>query len=162
MTCDELKYVYKVLRSYRINKFSKKTASKRRNARLQNPKESIILKRRIGGGKFCIEIDHNDIVLEIEKYWYNEFVLVLNNSTNSFALLLNRELNNDHTAEAKVYRIENLSDALEEDGYFQQSLVQKLPLEYNDLIKIIAEVEVIKKKVFDMYDIDAQNQRDVK
>ena len=62
-----------------------------------------------------------------QRYGIILLLIEYNPISDNMTLLFN---DNEHCSEI-VYRINDVSEILEEDGYFQQSLVQNLPLEYN-------------------------------
>lgn len=107
----------------------------------------------IGKQKFKIEIYCNNIMITI-KNLYDEMIgaLYLNLTDNSGTIIykLQSKLNS--------ITIENLDLVLDsEESYFQQSLVQNLPLSYPRMLHFNTKMIEIREKFFKQYNIVEQN-----
>lgn len=141
---EQHKFLFKILNSYKVNKFSTK--------HVHNPKIIIITRLYIGNNRFEIHLYKGTISLEIQRYGIILLLIEYNPISDNMTLLFN---DNEHCSEI-VYRINDVSEILEEDGYFQQSLVQNLPLEYNDFCKMMDDITTIKNSMLERFELTEQ------
>lgn len=144
---EQHKFLFKVLNSYKVNRFS--------TDRIKNPKRIIKTNRRIGNYRFEIFLYKGEITLEVTTYWNTCLLIQYNPNSDNISMIIK---NFDLDDVSNVYRLHDVSEILEEDGYFQQSLVQNLPLEYNDFCRMIDEVLSINSMILARFDLTEQEQ----
>lgn len=144
-----IKLVKKYISTFNRMKFNKDS--------LTNPEEYIKNTTYIGQNCFKIIVENNVLSLSVNNLVYGDQLYIVHNTNNNNLEVMIRDDN-----VVKIYNIQNVSECITEEGYFQESLVQTFNVEFKDLRYLMNTLTKMRSAIFNIFFIDEQRQMEVK
>lgn len=106
----------------------------------------------IGKHTYKVNIYNNNVIITVENNYHDMLGALYLNPTDNSSTIFYRQSNS-----IQSIKIENLDLVLDsEESYFQQSLVQNIPLSYPEMLHFNREMIKIREKFFKQYNIVEQ------